>query len=64
MTAIQKVESYLKTHKRPVTIKKLADHYLVSQATVSNALNDLAKAGVAVRRKIKPSEWLHSDYHR
>jgi DNA-binding FadR family transcriptional regulator len=51
MTVIEKVKEYLNTHKKPVTIKQLADRFLLSKTGVREALMKLEKQGNAQRQK-------------
>lgn len=41
-----KVWDYLVEHKRPVTVKQLAKHYIVSENSVSRVLSELFKKQV------------------
>jgi ribosomal protein S25 len=47
MKSVIKVERYLHEHKSPVTAKRLANHFGISQATASQALRDLERDGTA-----------------
>lgn len=49
MTAISKVERYLRDRKRPVTVKQMADYFMLSKSTVQKALNELEQANKAAR---------------
>lgn len=49
MTAISKVERYLFDRKRPVTVKQIADYFMLSKSAVQKALNELEQAGKATR---------------
>lgn len=64
MTTVEKIEEYLKTHKKPVTTKTLANRYLVSQSNVSQALKKLESDGVARKYRMKTPHWTHIDYFR
>jgi DNA-binding transcriptional ArsR family regulator len=49
MTAISKVERYLFDRKRPVTVKQIADYFMLSKSAVQKALNELEQAGKVMR---------------
>jgi len=48
----EKLESYLKTHKRPVDTGFLANRFLVNRSYISKLLAELEKEGVAYKQKI------------
>jgi DNA-binding MarR family transcriptional regulator len=47
MKALAAIERYLRTHRRPVTAKQLAKHFLYSPPTVGTALRRLVEMGEA-----------------
>ena len=47
MNALEKVEKYLREHKKPVSVNTIACHYLVRTSTVQKALNELKAQGRA-----------------
>jgi len=48
----EKLESYLKTHKRPVDSFFLADRFLVNRSYITKLLNELEKEGAAYKQKV------------
>ena len=48
----EKLQNYLKTHKRPVDTNFLADRFLVKRSYISKILSELEKEGVAYKQKI------------
>lgn len=48
----EKLFNYLVSHKKPVTIAKLAYHFLVAPSMVSRALLGLHHAGLADRKRV------------
>jgi hypothetical protein len=54
LTPVQeKLFNYLASHKRPVTIAKLAHHFLINAKAVGSELRALHLMGLADRTKIK-----------
>lgn len=49
MTAISKVERYLRDRKRPVTSQQIANYFMYCRATVQRALHDLEQTGKVTR---------------
>lgn len=49
MTAISKVERYLLDRKRPVTVKQMADYFMLSKSAIQKALNELEQTGKVAR---------------
>jgi transcriptional antiterminator len=49
MPAKDKIHRYLETHKRPVTVDKLAKHFLLTKRTVQQALKELTNESRAAR---------------
>ena len=48
----EKLFNYLVTHKKPVPIKKLSHHFLISPKTVEAALRALHLMGLADRSRV------------
>lgn len=42
----EKVLAYLDDHKKPVTQKQLAEYFIVSPSSISNAMGELEAAGI------------------
>ena len=54
-TAEDRILDYMKEHKKPVTISKMAKYFIVSESTAKSALASLVKKGIAdVVPKSKP----------
>ena len=49
MTAISKVERYLLDRTRPVTVKQMADYFMLSKSAIQKALNELEQTGKVTR---------------
>ena len=45
-TVEQKIFDYMNEHKKPVTISKMAKHFIVSESAVKQALTKMTKNGV------------------
>jgi Mn-dependent DtxR family transcriptional regulator len=45
-TVDQKIFDYMSEHKKPVTISKMAKHFIVSESAVKQALTKMTKNGV------------------
>ena len=45
-TVEQKIFDYMSEHKKPVTISKMAKHFIVSESAVKQALTKMTKNGV------------------
>jgi Mn-dependent DtxR family transcriptional regulator len=46
-TIEEKIFDYISEHKKPVTINKMAKHFIVSESAVKQALANMVKKGVA-----------------
>jgi Mn-dependent DtxR family transcriptional regulator len=46
-TVEQKIFDYMSEYKKPVTITKMAKHFIVSESAVKQALTKMVKEGVA-----------------
>jgi Mn-dependent DtxR family transcriptional regulator len=46
-TVEEKIFDYISEHKKPVTISKMAKHFIVSESAVKQALANMVKKGVA-----------------
>jgi Mn-dependent DtxR family transcriptional regulator len=46
-TVEQKIFDYMSEHKKPVTITKMAKHFIVSESAVKQALTKMVKDGAA-----------------
>ena len=54
-TAENRILDYMREHKKPVTITKMAKYFIVSDSTAKSALASLVKKGIAdVVPKSKP----------
>ena len=54
-TAEDRILDYMKEHKKPVTITKMAKYFIISESTAKNSLASLVKQGIAeVVPKSKP----------
>lgn len=47
MNATDKIERFLRERKRPVTVRQLADYFLIQETTVGQALKRLEQRHVA-----------------
>ena len=45
-TVEQKIFDYMSEHKKPVTISKMAKHFIISESAVKQALTKMTKNGV------------------
>jgi Mn-dependent DtxR family transcriptional regulator len=45
-TTEEKILDYIKEYKKPVTITKMAKHFIVSESAVKQALTKMTKNGV------------------
>ena len=45
-TVEQKIFDYMSEHKKPVTITKMAKHFIVSESAVKQALTKMVKDGI------------------
>jgi len=48
LTAEDRILDYMKEHKKPVTITKMAKYFIVSESTAKSALASLVKKDIAV----------------
>ena len=46
-TTEEKILDYIKEYKKPVTITKMAKHFIVSESAVKQALTKMVKDGAA-----------------
>lgn len=49
MKAVDKIERYLNARKTPVTIRQIADYFLLTETTVGQALRELEEIRLARR---------------
>ena len=49
MAATDKIERYLRDRKRPVTVKQMADYFMLSKSAIQKALNELEQTGKVTR---------------
>jgi Mn-dependent DtxR family transcriptional regulator len=45
-TTEEKILDYIKEYKKPVTITKMAKHFIVSESAVKQALTKMVKEGI------------------
>ena len=45
-TVEQKIFDYMSEHKKPVTISKMAKHFIISESAVKQALTKMVKDGM------------------
>jgi Mn-dependent DtxR family transcriptional regulator len=57
-TVDQKIFDYMSEHRKPVTISKMAKHFIVSESAVKQALTKMVKDGmVEVVTSSKPYQF-------
>jgi predicted ArsR family transcriptional regulator len=57
-TVEQKIFDYMSEHKKPVTISKMAKHFIISESAVKQALTKMVKDGmVEVVTSSKPYQF-------
>ena len=57
MTALEKIECYLRTHKKPVTIQQLSDRFLISDSGVRHALQHLKQQNAVQYTLVKQTRY-------